>query len=62
MTAVTSGGGCAARSFTVARPVRDTGNGLAHASKLNTMVRDAADVGGSLRRRLADAALCGGEL
>jgi len=62
MAVGTSGGECAALSITVARSVGDAGDGLAHSSELYVVVRDAADVAGPLGRRLADAALRGGEL
>lgn len=42
--------------------VGNEGDGLAHSSELHVVVRDAADVGGPLGPRLADAALSGGEL
>jgi hypothetical protein len=57
-----SGGGCGARSTMVTRSVRDPGDGLAHSSELDVVVRDAAAVTGPLGPRLAEAALCGGEL
>jgi hypothetical protein len=62
MAAGTSGGECAALPITAARVVGDADDRLAHQSKLDVVVRDAADVAGPLGRRLADAALRGGEL
>jgi hypothetical protein len=44
------------------RSVRDPGDGLAHSSELDVVVRDAPDVAGPLGPQLADAALCSGEL
>jgi hypothetical protein len=62
MVAGTSGGEGAALSITVAHLVGDASDGFAHSSELDVVVRDAADVAGPLGRRLADAALRGGEL
>ena len=63
MAAETSGGGCEALSTTGAGLVGDAGDRLAHSSELDVvMMGDAANVGGPLRHRLADAALRAGEL
>jgi hypothetical protein len=62
IAAGTSGGGCGTLSTMVTRSVRDPGDGLAHSSELDVVVRNAPDVAGPLGPRLADAALCSGEL